>query len=414
MKKFIAVSFVLSLCLVAQGIDTTQTPFNMGGGLGISSMHDTIWGSVELQPEFGFGPVGIGMKLDFRVSQRGKFRTEDWNSLEDWVGKIRYVRLGRKRSPFYARVGVLNQLTLGYGFIMDNYTNNIDENTRIVGLEFRSDLKKAGFDIAISHLASPIRRIFGIRPYIRPIKFIANVPILSNFDVGLEFIRDGKIDPINHIEFLGIDAGLPILNTSFISFGPYYSWAHAISYGSGSGIGFRTDINLIMNILHISAKLERRNINGEFIPSYFNPLYEAKKEDYFQTLKQASSANGVFGELYGSAIGKIRLGGSYEYYPGVDSSGSIHLEADAPNFLRFGRRRVPVLVMYDKCMLTSANFGKDAFTRDDRLLVTAQISYEVLPHIYFTGVYKRRFAKDPNTETYEPLDKWGGKLEFRP
>ncbi len=410
MKKFIAVSFVLSLCLVAQGIDTTQTPFNMGGGLGISSMNGTIWGSFELQPEFGFGPVGIGMKLDFRVSQRGKFRTEDWNSLEDWVGKIRYLRLGRKRSPFYARVGVLNQLTLGYGFIMDNYTNNIDENTRIVGLEFRSDLKKAGFDLIDSHLASPTKRIIGFRPYIRPIKFIANVPILSNFDVGLEFIRDGRVDTINnHIEFLGIDAGLPILNTSFISFGPYYSLAHAISYGDGSGYGVRADINLIMNILHISAKLERRKISGEFIPSYFNPLYEAKKEDYFQTLKQASSANGVFGELYGSAIGKIRLGGSYEYYPGVDSSGSIHLEADAPNFLRFGRRRVPVLVMYDKCMFTSNDIRID-----DRSLLTFQISYEVLPHIYLTGVYKRRFAKDPNTETYEPLDKWGSKLEFRP
>ncbi len=412
MKKFLAALFIVSIGLSAQAIDTTQTPFNFGGGLGLSSMRDTIWGSVELQPEFGFGPVGIGMRLNFRVSQYGKFRTEDWNSFEDWVGKIRYLRLGRKRSPFYAKVGVLNQLTLGYGFIMDNYTNNIDENTRIVGLEFRSDLKKAGFDIAISHLASPARRILGIRPYVRPIKLIANVPILSNFDVGLEFIRDGKVDTSNHhIEFLGIDAGLPILNTSFISFGPYYSVANALGYGNGSGYGIRADVNLIMNILHISAKLERRKINGKFIPSYFNPLYEAKKAKYFEKIRSHpdTSYGGVFGELFGSLIGKIRLGGSYEYYPGVDSSGSIHLEADAPNFLRFGKRKIPVLVMYDKCMFTSANFGID-----DRSLLTTQMSYEVLPHIYFTAIYERRFAKNPDTGKYEPLDKWGGKLEFRP
>jgi len=380
--------------------------------LGFSSMNDTIWGSFNLRPEFGFGPVGIGMDLNFRVSQQGKFRTEDWNSFSDWVGKIRYVRVGKKRSPFYIKIGVLDRLTLGYGFIMDNYTNNIDENTRVVGMEFRSDLKKAGIDLIDSHLASPTKRIIGIRPYVRPIKLIADVPILSNLDVGLEFIRDGKIDSVNHIEFFGMDAGLPILTTSILSFGPYYSWAHAISYGSGNGLGIRADINLIMNVLHISAKLEKRNINGEFYPSYFNPLYEAKKVKYFQMLQLASSTHGVFGQLYGSLIGRIRLGGNYEYYPGVDSSGSIHLEADAPNFLRFGRGKIPILVMYDKCMLTS-NDVVSAFTIDNRSLLTTRISYEVFPHIYLTGIYERRFQKT-NTGEYKSLDKWGGKLEFKP
>jgi len=413
MKKFTAAMvFIMSLCLTAQNIDTTQTPFNFGGGLGISSMNGTLWGSFDLQPEFGFGPVGVGVDLNFRVSRYGEFRTEDWNSLEDWVGKIRYVRFGRKRSPFYMKIGVLDRLTLGYGFIMDNYTNNVDENTRIIGLEFHSDLKKAGFDLVNSHLASPTKRIIGFRPYIRPIKLIADVPVLSNLDVGLEFIGDRSVD--TPMKFFGVDAGLPILTTSILSFGPYYSWAHALSYGSGSGIGIRADLNLIMNVLHISAKLERRQINGRFYPSYFNPLYEAKKPEYFERIKNYPNIpNGVFGELFGSAVGRIRLGGNYEYYPGVDSSGSLHLEADAPNFLRFGRSKMPVLVMYDKCMLSS-NDIVSAFTIDDRSLLTAHLSYEVFPHIYLTGIYERRFAKKPGTEEYEPLDKYGGKLEFKP
>jgi len=107
---------------------------------------------LAFMPEFGYCKIGLGLYLpiifpiltpnDFFYSKRW-YNHNEWDfmgfsdSLHDLAIKIIYVRYGHKGDPLYARIGSLPSVTLGNGFIMNNYSNMLDFPTvRRIGLEF--------------------------------------------------------------------------------------------------------------------------------------------------------------------------------------------------------------------------------------------------------------------------------------
>lgn len=377
--------------------------FGFEGGLGILNMEDVWWVNLRLAPEVGIGPVGFGLYIPVKVNAKtGEFRKEDWDTPADWVGKIRYIRLGYEKSPFYLKGGELDHLTIGYGFIMDNYKNSIYEDERRIGLLLKSDIERFGVEFVWSNLASI--DIVGIRPYIRPIKFFGNIPVISNLDIGFTWMRDWDVD----LTFLGLDIGLPLNLTSMLTLTPCGSIGKILRYGGGKAYGIRVSISLPLQVLKLSTKFERRDITSQFIPSYFDAFYEVKRNDKKRMLIQTDSPiHGWFGEIYATILGNLVVGGGYEKYDEWEE-GKLHLVLDATEFFD----RIPLKITYDN---NSVNSISDiTFENDPDIMYTLVARYKVLPHIYITITARQTYEYNEETGEYEPIRAFGisGDIDF--
>ena len=60
---------------------------------------------------------------------------------DDWVEaltrKIRYIRFGYEQDPLFIKFGGLSNVTLGYGFLFDRFTNMLHyPDQKLLGLQF--------------------------------------------------------------------------------------------------------------------------------------------------------------------------------------------------------------------------------------------------------------------------------------
>lgn len=98
---------------------------------------------IHLQPDIPVGRFGIGLDLELFIDPEGNFSREGWRfdtadaAFESIQRKIAYVRYGRPREPVYVKVGALDEVTLGYGLILNRYTNMLDyPGRKRIGLTF--------------------------------------------------------------------------------------------------------------------------------------------------------------------------------------------------------------------------------------------------------------------------------------
>ncbi len=110
----------------------------LGGGVGAVVIDGQLYNSISLRPAFSIGKFGIALDLPFYFNANGSFRTDEWNHPNDIPDKIYYVRYGLPNDNFYIRAGALDNMTLGYGIIIDHYTNTIQyPSIRKIGARFR-------------------------------------------------------------------------------------------------------------------------------------------------------------------------------------------------------------------------------------------------------------------------------------
>lgn len=162
----------------------------MGLEIGSVTMGGETYGKVILQPEFEIGRLGLGLYLpiiyqdnlfapstwyqpagnnEWSFGTDGKFSGEEdetWLRIQDfwqdlWL-KIRYIRWGEQRDPFFFQVGNLRAMSLGHGILMNRYANDTDfPQVRRVGFNLGLDPGKGGLEIVANDLANP--EIFGGR-----------------------------------------------------------------------------------------------------------------------------------------------------------------------------------------------------------------------------------------------------------
>lgn len=398
--------FVLFLTI---SMTAQEAPFGFIGELGGEKLNQTYWFSMSLKPEIGIGPIGFGLDLPFRISTAGEFRMEDWNSPTDIFGHIRYLRLGYLGSAFYLKVGALDRVIFGHGFIMDNYYNTIDENNRKTGILFKTDLKKYGGEFIYTNLGRP--EITGIRGFVRPIKFVADIPIISNLEIGSSYLTDFYVDTNpstkGAIGFIGFDAGLPIIKFNMLSFIVYFDYAHMNNYGSGNALGARLDFNFLMNLLNISAKFERRNITDHFLPSYFDPFYEEQRFVKEEIIKSYDgSFNGYAGELYATALGRLSLTGRYLYFIDMPKSGNLTMILDMTKFMP----DMPILLSYQRRGIESVS---DFWGIDSNTIFTLSVSKKIYWKLYGTVNIEQKYEYDEQQLKFEDLRKYAFKLGIR-
>ncbi|MFA8342238.1 MAG: hypothetical protein ACEPO8_04625 [Rhodothermaceae bacterium] len=410
----------------------------IGGGLGVTWIDEKPHYAFRLFPEFSLGKVGVGLDINFEVGPDGRLRSENYNEFSDYLSIIRFVRYGKKKDPFYIRVGALDYATIGHGTIMYMYNNSPSFDTRKVGVELDINMDNFGLEMVYGNFAQS--GVMGLRGYMKPFAdgAIGKIPVIGDMEVGASIVTDvnkyagvssGTYDsetdtfsPVTDdgsISIVGIDLGFPVLRSESVNIDLYADYNKIIDFGSGFAAGIEMGF-YGLGLVEIKTKFERR-INGDnYLPSYFNPLYEIERFKLDKTtgkvtskvavLKRTESAgNGYYGELLVRVLGTFDILGSYQRLDDYPESGVLHLYTNIlPKSVPFVAR-----AGYDKVNISK---DTDIFTLDDRSYLYAEIGYKPLPYMLVSMVYNWTFTpvRDDNENVvgYEPQKKIEPRVSF--
>ncbi|MCP4133988.1 MAG: hypothetical protein GY754_23685 [bacterium] len=101
--------------------------------------------------ELAIYKFGVGLDIQVLLDEEGDIRKEDWNNFNAYLDKIYYLSWARKGAPFYIRVGGIEDTYLGYGIIVDGYSNMIEYPTyKRMGMEMSFDTSGLGGELIIN------------------------------------------------------------------------------------------------------------------------------------------------------------------------------------------------------------------------------------------------------------------------
>ena len=177
--------------------------FSMQGSFGTVTMDGVQWQRFSFRPDIPIGKFGIGLDLELFLNEKGEFSREGWDfstrnrTWDTVLRKIYYVRWGNQFDPVYFRAGSLDEVTLGYGLIMDGYTNALnypaEKNT---GIDI--SIQNVGtFGIGVRAMANSLGDlkndgiIAGGRVSARPLRMLS-APLASAVTIGFTLVRDAN------------------------------------------------------------------------------------------------------------------------------------------------------------------------------------------------------------------------------
>ena len=122
-------------------------PYGMGLGLGSVTIDGVIYNQIALRPEVKFGKLGVGLDVVLYMDDKGKIRENEWDEFSDYLDKIYYLRWAQQGDPFFAKAGALDNVTLGYGILMNGYSNTTEyPQIRKVGVHTGMQFNELGWE----------------------------------------------------------------------------------------------------------------------------------------------------------------------------------------------------------------------------------------------------------------------------
>ncbi|GMU86485.1 MAG: hypothetical protein AMXMBFR48_17270 [Ignavibacteriales bacterium] len=384
---------------------------NVTGGVGLNFIDGNAFYSFRLAPDFSIGKFGVGLDLRLDFDSTGSIRKENFNDASDFLSIIKYIRYGQKKDPVYVSAGVLDNYSLGHGTIVNQYNNSPSIDKRSLGLALDLDFEKFGVESMYSDFSQG--GVLGLRGYVRPLQFttFSKIPVLGKLEVGASFASDfnkyagvlsGYIDPVTNefvslndrksTQIYGIDLGLPVVRTSILNIDLYADYSKVMDFGDGASTGAVFSFSG-MGLISAAVRLERRWMNDQYMPAYFNSLYEIERfkvigGSVVSKIKQLSAVTstdrGIYGSLGITAANMVAVTGSYQRTDFDPKSGQLHLRAEVttdqlPFTFRAG---------YDKVNIE--NEGA-MFSLDDRSYMYSEVGYKPYPYLLVSMVYHWTF-----------------------
>ena len=316
---FVPLLMCLSIGMASAQAGAVEGPrfgFTLALGIGVQTFNEpgpVTYQSISLAPDFSYGKLGAGLDLTLNFTGSGNsyaIRQADWvptsfqSFLQIYLAKISYIRWGLKGDPLFLKLGSFNDVTLGDGFIMGDYTNMYFlPQDRHFGFEADVDgslfsFPSVGVETFIGNIA--IADVLGGRLYVRPLAS-TGIPILSGLEVGGTLVADtaasnpiepAAVPPSSPVYVFGGDIRVPLLfvkdTASLIAFTDVAS-IQGTTAGGALGVGGR-----LINIFTYGAQL--RLMQATFIPSYFGPLYDVTRQ-YSYAIVQSGQSGSTFGWL---------------------------------------------------------------------------------------------------------------------
>ncbi len=308
MKRSLAIIFILVLSVVflgaqedapAGGEQAAAFGFSAGMSLGtdvIPGLNGTseTWNSLGFQPDISFGKFGLGIDITLRF----KIMPDPDTAIEvyqgDWIpnyngnGKtffdlylpiIQYVRWGQRGDPLFVKLGSINDLTIGNGFIMGNYSNTLFMPAqRIFGLSLGLDgnlfkIPYFGLELVTGNLAR--FDVLGGRLFVRPLAG-TEIPVLNAMQLGGSIVTDTnptlyrpELATMDAVTMYGADIMVPLIGGAAFPLNAFTEIAFQPKNRSGwmIGVGGR-----LVSVISYGAQL--RILQPGFIPAYFDSNYD--------------------------------------------------------------------------------------------------------------------------------------------
>jgi hypothetical protein len=286
---------------------------NMEYAPGGTEPDSILYQTARLSPGFRLGKFGIDFDIDLNFRFDGgdngdelEYRKEDWEYegarefFDVYLPKIRSVRYGEAGDPLVLRLGSISGISLGNGFIVSSYTNEMfaPENRVFGGVAniFGSivDIPHFGFDVFTSNAAR--FDVAGGRFYVRPLEAFST-SLIKDLEVGgaIAIDRDpfyfGKrykmynpallalADDADIVSVFGVDFKLPLARHrlfSFTVFGDRASQNNKTGYMGGiSG-------RLLGALLYEG---QFRVLDEDFIPGYFGASYDLYRGEQYEIFR---------------------------------------------------------------------------------------------------------------------------------
>ena len=289
-------------------VEPPQFEMDFAADVGMSKIENSMgekeqFFATALMPEFYYGPYSAGLllKMHLRIKE-GSTRREDYDSFGDFLSIIRYVQYAEKGTyGTYARFGELEETSLGFGQFINFFNNSISLDDQKRGFEVNYQTKDFLIEGIYSNVLAP--EVFGLRGAYFPLtedplsKYklvsvgvslagdLSNRGTLINTEMpGAPFVVDDLTD-VNGVRTAigtddgkllmgGLDISMPVFLTETSSGLTYGEISKIFGHGMGIGIGFSGKWQL-PDDLRTEIQLEQRFLGKEYIPNYFNSLYEA-------------------------------------------------------------------------------------------------------------------------------------------
>jgi len=316
MKKTIAFIAILCVGAIAFAQDdpaTGDTGFGFQAGISLgtdiitdpdSGLPDT-WNSLGFKPDLSIGPFGVGFDFTLRFKLMPDEDTAfkaypgDWvpdngkTILDLYLPKIMYVRYGQRGDPLFVKLGSIDDLTLGNGFLVGNYSNTrFLPELRIFGLNVGVDGQLFNFPfVGIEALTGNLARfdVFGTRLFVRPL-ITTSLPILKDMQVGVTiaidtdpetFVPDDLQVGYDSVAIGGADIFVPLIKSqlfplaAFMELGIQPQGRTGFMLGAGGrALGF------------ITYGAQLRLLGAGFIPVYFDANYDLFRAGKAQFIEQ--------------------------------------------------------------------------------------------------------------------------------
>ena len=417
LRRYLAVVALAAIAVLpgfSQAPSGSGLDFGMGLGFGVATFADGTWQSLSLTPDLAFGKFGIGLdvKLNYRFGDGAgstdfEVRADDWvpDSFQDFLNiylpKIAYIRWDEKGAPLYIKLGSIEDGSLGNGFIMGEYANNLFlPDDRHFGLAFDIDgalfkFPYVGFESFVGDLAE--LDVVGGRLFVRPLAWLG-VPIVKNLQVGASFAMDVKPYLYDHpadttprsVGVYGVDVRLPILSSKMVSLAAFgdiatIDWE---TYGGMVGVGGR-----LIGFLTYGVQL--RALGDGFIPTYFDATYDIMRGAKYDLVQAGGTGDLTIGWF--ASLGTSFLEDKIVFNVAVDAP--FQFGPDAADVTQWPHLRgvfvvagVPALkgfsfdASYDKALITSFASLIDPTAA----AIQARLNYQAGPAV-LSFVYKLRY-----------------------
>jgi len=428
------------------GVDLGTDTLKTGGPLDSNGNPTTMeaWTLLAFQPDIAFGKFGIGLDLGvhFQLYPQGsndamEIYQGDWvpyyqgnnkSFLDVYLPKFMYVRYGVKgEDPFFVKLGSIDDLTLGNGFIMGDYANTrFLPETRIFGLDLGLDgtmfnMPYAGFEAVTGNVAH--FDVVGGRVYVRPLVG-SDIPIVKNMQVGITGVFDtnpylygsGVNSSTSTIGVYGADVTVPVLGGKLFPLTAFTDIAFEPNSSSGEMVGVS---GRVIGIFLYGEQI--RVLGPGFIPDYFDAnydLYRAQKYDYMQQPTSGATYVGWYSSI-GTAfledkiIFNVSLDGPFKALPATYVPG-VTPQTDYPHakaIFHFGEGIIPFFfdASYEKYYI-----GADKGFFPD--LVDPTNAVVVLAINYRTGAtvltLQYNAAYNPTTKSFDVTSSISASVKF--
>lgn len=385
---------------------------------------------LALMPEFSYCRIGLGLylpiyynyKYNFLKPKKSWYNHNEWDfaspsdSAHDLWIKFLYIRYGKKGDSLYIRIGGLNSVSLGNGFIINDYSNMLNfPKVRKLGLQFDYIYNKiVGVETIFDNISN--LKLYGGRFLVFPLWFNTNLGILNKLQLGSTLMYN-KMDENNKIINWGIDLGLPLIQNEMFNLHYGIDWAtfsvnaqdllNETGWVGSDNYGFSTGFK--GNIAILIYRAEYRYLKDGYIPEYFDSFFDIQRDSKYEALIamynfSLSTLNGYLANI-GFRIGQAgEVGFVYQEYYDEDNNSSnkakLYLTLNKGVISKFYGTAA-----YHKLNIVGLTGKKSLFGNlyDPNTMLSFDGGIGILPFSYITLSYRKTFEYDSvgNLQSYE-------------